>query len=102
VQIEAMASGLPVVCTELGTGTSFVNVHGKTGLVVPARDPEALATAVLNLLEDENQRQEMGRHARERALQEFSLQTMVDRITKVYREIVKSNEAIKGSRENAK
>jgi rhamnosyl/mannosyltransferase len=89
VQIEAMASGLPVVCTELGTGTSFVNVHGKTGLVVPARDPGALATAVLDLLGDENVRQEMGRQARERALQEFSLQTMVDRITRLYEEIIK-------------
>lgn len=33
VQIEAMASGGPVICTELGTGTSFVNQHGLTGLV---------------------------------------------------------------------
>jgi rhamnosyl/mannosyltransferase len=89
VQIEAMASGLPVVCTELGTGTSFVNVHGKTGLVVPAKDPETLATAILSLIGDEQLRQEMGRNARERALQEFALQTMVDRITKVYEEIIK-------------
>jgi len=96
VQIEAMASGLPVVCTELGTGTSFVNVHGKTGLVVPARDSAVLATAILSLLGDEQLRQEMGRNARERALQEFSLQTMVDRITKLYEEIMR-NTGFKGS-----
>ena len=96
VQIEAMASGLPVVCTELGTGTSFVNVHGKTGLVVPARDSAVLATAILSLLGDEQLRQEMGRNARERALQEFSLQTMVDRITKLYEEVTR-NTGFKGS-----
>jgi rhamnosyl/mannosyltransferase len=96
VQIEAMASGLPVVCTELGTGTSFVNVHGKTGLVVPARDSAVLATAILSLLGDEKLRQEMGRNARERALQEFSLQTMVDRITKLYEEVTR-NTGFKGS-----
>ncbi|HEU5087414.1 MAG TPA: glycosyltransferase, partial [Roseiflexaceae bacterium] len=44
-QIEAMASGLPCVCTALGTGTSFVNLHGETGLVVPPGDAGALAQA---------------------------------------------------------
>jgi rhamnosyl/mannosyltransferase len=38
VQVEAMMSGKPVVSTELGTGTSFVNLHNETGLVVPPRD----------------------------------------------------------------
>jgi glycosyltransferase involved in cell wall biosynthesis len=46
VQIEAMACGLPVVCTELGTGTSYVNRHGVTGLVVPPNDAAALAAAL--------------------------------------------------------
>jgi rhamnosyl/mannosyltransferase len=88
VQIEAMASGVPVVCTELGTGTSFVNVHGETGLVVPPRDPGALARAILTLIQDEQLRREMGKNARQRAFQEFSLQTMVDRITSLYREVM--------------
>ena len=38
VQLEAMACRLPVICTELGTGTSYVNRHEETGLVVPPND----------------------------------------------------------------
>ncbi len=88
VQVEAMASALPVVCTELGTGTSFVNVHGQTGLVVPARDAAALGAAILLLLRDEHRRQEMGQRGRQRALREFCLQTMVDRVSSLYDKVL--------------
>ena len=50
--VEAMASGTPVVSTELGTGTSEVNEHGVTGLVVPPDDPIALREAIETLLGD--------------------------------------------------
>ncbi|KPL24121.1 MAG: glycosyl transferase family 1 [Anaerolineae bacterium SM23_84] len=88
VQVEAMASGLPVVCTELGTGTSFVNVHGQTGLVVPPADPPALAAAILKLLASEDLRRTMGRRGRERASREFSAQTMVDRTITLYEKVL--------------
>jgi len=88
VQIEAMTAGLPVVCTELGTGTSFVNVHGRTGLVVPARDTAALTAAILRLLQNEQLRLEMGQYARQRALSEFSLSTMVSRVSSLYNELL--------------
>ena len=88
VQIEAMASGLPVVCTELGTGTSYVNVHGQTGWVVPTRDPTALAAAIGDLLHDEPKRRRMGEQARERALADFSLESMADRVLDVYSEVL--------------
>jgi len=88
VQIEAMASGLPVVCTELGTGTSYVNVHGQTGWVVPTRDPTALAAAIGDLLHDEPKRRRMGEQARERALAEFSLGSMADRVLDMYGEVL--------------
>jgi len=88
VQIEAMASGLPVVCTELGTGTSFVNVHGQTGLVVPARDAAALAAAILSLLRDEQRRRQMGERGRLRAVREFSLPTMADRTARLYAKVL--------------
>jgi rhamnosyl/mannosyltransferase len=51
-QIEALASGVPCVSTELGTGTSFANRHGETGLVVPPGDAAALARAINTLLAD--------------------------------------------------
>jgi glycosyltransferase involved in cell wall biosynthesis len=88
VQVEAMACGKPVVCTELGTGTSFVNVHGDTGLVVQPKDSIALGSAIRTLLQDEQLCRKMGQRARERAYNEFSLPTMVDRITHLYEQIL--------------
>ncbi len=87
VQIEAMASGLPVVCTELGTGTSWVNVHGQTGLVVPPHDPAALANAINMLLTHDDRRRAMGEAARARALAEFTVERMIDRVFDVYQAI---------------
>ena len=84
VLVEAMASGLPVVSTELGTGTSFVNVDGETGLVVPPGDAEALAAAIRTLLANDEMRQRMGAAARERARREFSAQAMAARILDLY------------------
>jgi len=88
VQIEAMACGKPVVCTELGTGTSYVNVHGETGLVVPPRDPNALTVAINRLLADGPLRAQMGERGRERANREFCSEVMVDRVLKVYEEVL--------------
>jgi glycosyltransferase involved in cell wall biosynthesis len=88
VQIEAMACGKPVVSTELGTGTSFVNLHGQTGLVVPPRDPHALAQAVQQLLADERLRLDMGARGRERATNEFSSELMIDRVLDVYQDVL--------------
>jgi len=90
VQIEAMASGTPVVCTELGTGTSWVNRDGETGLVVSPRDPGALASAITRLLDDEELRFAMGARAAIRAREEFSAGIMVDRILALYAELLES------------
>jgi glycosyltransferase involved in cell wall biosynthesis len=87
VQLEAMACGKAVVSTELGTGTSYVNIHGQTGLVVPPRDPAALARAINRLLGDEQLRTQMGTRARERARQEFSHEVMIDRILGIYADL---------------
>jgi glycosyltransferase involved in cell wall biosynthesis len=88
VQLEAMASGRALVSTELGTGTSYVNVHGETGLVVPPRDPGALASAINRLLADEPLRIKMGERGRERARQEFSQDLMIDRVLELYHSVL--------------
>ncbi|MYJ76757.1 MAG: glycosyltransferase, partial [Caldilineaceae bacterium SB0670_bin_27] len=66
VQLEAMACGMPVVCTELGTGTSYVNRNGVTGLVVAPNDPQALAAAINKLLVSPALRAKMGSEGRRR------------------------------------
>ncbi len=88
VQLEAMAAGKPVVCTELGTGTSFVNVSEETGLVVPARDAHALASAINRLIGDADLRTRMGAAGRARVRQEFTLDKMVARVMALYEELL--------------
>lgn len=86
--LQAMAAGLPVVTTELGTGTSHVNRHGETGLVVPPRDPGALAAALAELLADPQRRRAMGAAGRRRVEAEFTLDRMVAEVLRVYREVL--------------
>jgi len=84
VIVEALAAGKPVISTEVGTGTSWVNVHGQTGLVVPPRDPPALALAINRLLSDDRLRAQMGHAARVRAHEEFTVERMIDRVYAEY------------------
>jgi glycosyltransferase involved in cell wall biosynthesis len=88
VQVEAMAAGLPVVCTELGTGTSYVNRDGVTGRVVAPRDPQAMAEAINALLADPVQRAALGAAARLRVAAEFDLDVMVERVVALYEQIL--------------
>jgi glycosyltransferase involved in cell wall biosynthesis len=88
VLLEAMASALPCITTEVGTGTSFVVQHGVTGLVVPARDPAALRAALQRLLPDAPRRAQMGAAARARVLAEFTPQQLLARVLAVYEEVV--------------
>ncbi len=88
VLVEAMASGLPVVSTELGSGTSWVNLHGATGLIVPPLNPQALAQAVNSLLSNPAKRADMGRAAHQRAHAEFSQTAMIERVEQVYRTVL--------------
>jgi glycosyltransferase involved in cell wall biosynthesis len=86
--VEMMAKGVPLVCTELGTGTSFINRHRETGFVVPPRDPAALAAALNRLLRDEALRRRMGENARVRAHKRFSSEAMLLGVLEVYRAVL--------------
>ncbi|HEX9094366.1 MAG TPA: glycosyltransferase, partial [Coriobacteriia bacterium] len=90
VQLEAHASGTPVVSTALPTGVPFVNPDGETGLIVPPGDAPALAAALTRLLGDDALRGRMGEQARERALARFSIASMTDGVVGVYSEAVDS------------
>jgi rhamnosyl/mannosyltransferase len=88
VQLEAHACGKPVVSTRLGTGVEFVNMDGKTGLLVPPADSKALADAIKQLLSDPGRIQRMGDFARKRAQTEFDLEQMFDKIDAVYEQVI--------------
>jgi rhamnosyl/mannosyltransferase len=88
VQLEAMAAGKPVVCTELGTGTSFVNIDGETGFVVPARDADALASAIARLLDDATLRARMGAAGRARVREHFTADKMAERVLALYNDLL--------------
>jgi rhamnosyl/mannosyltransferase len=87
VQLEAQSAGLPIVCTELGTGTSHVTQHGVTGLVVPPANPPALARALDLLLANPALARCMGASARARVVREFSHARMLERMEAVYSEV---------------
>ncbi|NLV74650.1 MAG: glycosyltransferase [Chloroflexi bacterium] len=86
-QVEALANGLPVVSTELGTGTSYVNMDGISGLVVPPKDPAALAEALNHILGDDALRARLAQGARERA-QLFNAERMMAQIQALYDELL--------------
>ena len=73
--VEAMACRKPVVASAL-PAVAEVMRDGETGVLVPARDPEALAGALVGLLEDPVLRERMGEAGRRRVEQEFTIQRM--------------------------
>lgn len=83
VLLEAMACGIPCVTTDVGDAAYLV---GDTGAVVPPRDPEALAAACMSLLQQEG-RLLLGRSARERVQQVFSVHSVVRQYESSYTEL---------------
>ena len=77
--LEAMAAGLPVVATAVG-GTPEAVVEGETGLLVPPRNPIALADAMLKLLEDRRLAEAFGRAGRARLETHFSEERMLQQL----------------------
>ncbi|HYI44361.1 MAG TPA: glycosyltransferase [Actinomycetota bacterium] len=86
--LEAMACGVPVVTTEVGTATSEINVDGETGLVVPPSNAGALSEALRLLLEDSARRHQMGAAARARVLAEYTRDLMLRRVSQVYEQVL--------------
>ena len=86
VVTEAMAAGLPVVATEVG-GVPDVVSNGKTGILVPPRNSQALAKAITNLITDKVKAKQMGEAGRQ-VIPEFSVETMVGKIDMLYQELL--------------
>lgn len=93
VALEAMACGIPVVASEVG-GLAFLVRDGTTGFLVPDRDPEALAQALLVVIDNPGLRAELGRNAAEWA-RGYGWPLVADRIISVYEEVL-AGEPVRG------
>ncbi|CAM5424774.1 DUF3492 domain-containing protein [Streptomyces purpurascens] len=83
--VEAMLCGRATVSTDVG---AVVEVIGGTGLVVPPRNPRALAEACVALLRDPERRERLGAAARARALELFTVEQNIEAFHSIYLEIV--------------
>ena len=81
--LEAAAAGLPIVATDVPGCREAVRDEDN-GLLVPARDSDALGVALQRLLERPDLRAAMGERGRERAVNEFSVQRVVSETLGVY------------------
>jgi glycosyltransferase involved in cell wall biosynthesis len=87
VATEAMACGKPVVASRVG-GLPDQVIDGYNGFLVPPRDPRALADRILYLLENPSEARRMGLNGRRLAEERFNIEKRVDKIVKLYKEIV--------------
>jgi glycosyltransferase involved in cell wall biosynthesis len=86
--LEAQAFGLPAVVTDVGSGTLEAIEPGRTAVVVPPADPEALREAIAGLLGDAGRRAAMGAAARKRVVERHALTRQAARVEALYRDVL--------------
>ncbi len=89
VILEAQAAGVPVVATRVGGVIDIID-DGKTGLLVPSKDPEAIAKEVLRLLNDKELVNRLVQEAKKKLREKFTLEHMASQTLKVYEELLKA------------
>lgn len=90
VIMEAMACARPIVATRVG-GIPELIEDGDTGIIVPPRDSEAIADAILHLLNSPEEAQRMGINARERAIGHFDVEISARKHRKIYQSVLKQS-----------
>lgn len=88
--LEGAMYGKPMISSEIGTGTSYINIHGETGLVVPPSDPQAFRQAMDIMWSDTEQAHRMGLKAKQRYEQLFTAERMGQQTAQLYRELLES------------
>lgn len=86
--LEGAMYGKPMISSEIGTGTSFINNHGETGLVVPPSDPQAFRHAMRTLWDNPVQAATMGIKAEARYRQLFTAEEMGRQWARLYEELL--------------
>jgi O-antigen biosynthesis rhamnosyltransferase len=86
--LEGAMFGKPMISSEIGTGTSYINIDNETGLVVPPSDPEAFAKAMGYLLDHPNEAKRMGENAQARYKSLFTADIMVSRYLELYERLL--------------
>ncbi len=94
--LEAMASGLPIVASDVG-GLREVIQHDRTGIIVPPENPAAIGSAIGRLMESAELRAQMGAAARARVVENYSMEKMSARTLALYRTTLKKNADRKGA-----
>jgi D-inositol-3-phosphate glycosyltransferase len=89
--LEAMACGTPVIGSDVG-GIKFTVQDGKTGFLVPPRDPDALAVRLAQLYADPDLLKRLGRQATRHVKECFSWTTVVKQLVQVYEQIIEEAE----------
>lgn len=87
--LEGAMFGKPMISSEIGTGTTFINIANETGLVVPPSDPDALRQAMRYLWDNPAEAEKLGKKAEERYWKHFTAEVMVNEYVKIYRELTK-------------
>ncbi|MDH7784892.1 glycosyltransferase involved in cell wall biosynthesis [Ochrobactrum sp. 19YEA23] len=82
--VEASMFGKPMISCEIGTGTSYVNLDGQTGIVIPPQDPGALSKAMQIIANDQALAETFGANARKRYLEYFTADKMTLEYVKNY------------------
>ena len=98
--LEAMASAIPCIATNVGGNPEVVS-NGNTGFIVPSGDESALTDAVCRLLGDRNLRQKMALAGRKRFEEKFTVSRMVEEYQAIYDMAVRNDSTLRqGSRRN--
>ena len=87
VQLEAMANYTAVISSDI-PGPNAVMEVGKSGLLVPKQDPEALANAIISILADPEKAKAMGKRGRELVETKYNWRTIVGQVEAIYREVL--------------
>jgi len=88
--LESMASGKPVVATNVGGNPEAV-VDGKTGFLVPSKNSSALADAIITILKDKKLTQSMGSEAKKRVETFFNMERMMSKMDNLYESLLMGN-----------